>query len=58
MNKWHRRLRLAGLATTGLLFQAGGCAFDPGQLFATVVTSFVGITVNTFVSSLLGVPVF
>ncbi len=53
--RWNR---IGTVLATGMLFQAGGCTFDGEQIFSTLVTTFVGLSLNSFVSAWLGVPVF
>lgn len=49
-----RLLTLGGIASLGMLFQTGGCAFDPQTLFSGFVDTFANILIANFVGSLLG----
>lgn len=50
-----RMLKLASIATMGMLLQVGGCNLSLDTLLPTFVSSFVSLGLSTAVNNLFGV---
>ena len=48
-----RMLKLASIATMGMVLQVGGCSLD--TLLPTFISSFVGLGLSSLVSGVFGV---
>lgn len=50
-----RMMKLASVATMGMLLQVGGCNLSLDTLLPTFISSFVGLGLSTVVNGIFGV---
>ena len=50
-----RMMKLASIATMGMLLQVGGCNLSLDTLLPTFVSTFVGLGLSSVVSNVFGV---